>query len=1103
MPDWRDEVCSALDFWISAEGGARQAERLTCLGAARQESQRGWYSVDSRSSINIDQVESWRLSGKGGPGAGPAYPVLDATLDGPVLRVRVAEFVDLADAYLWQNKQSATYLLTKLREGIANLADPGLAHDLAAGRLATAPKIIRQVPGFTEMQKEACESCLSEGVRLVWGPPGTGKTRVLAEAIDALLAAGRRVLLVSSTNIAVDNALLGVITTRSRKRGDLLRVGLPHHPDVLRHPDVCLPHLVREQLTDVDGQRQAIETRLLELRQADEELARLQEETAGFDLALHQRATELVAAEALIPDLAAAVAQASAIAQDRQRDADRRDGEVMATERGARELDATRSAYTQIDRVESELGEVAAATDDLGVRALTARHAADQLAADIEAGQSGSAFTRLRGRQQIRQLRSALGTARRQADDIERRARSAEDLMGRRRVAAASQIRQLSATTTASRADIAAADARLDAAKRLAAKAAHAARQAEDDLGRNQQVLLAAEAGPRPTQAQRAVVEDAERRQLPALAARTESVRSQIADTQPEQARLQDEYSSVQERFERLRKDAEGEIIRQARLVATTLARLRTSKTLMDGPYDVVLVDEAGAATLPEILLAASCARRAAVLLGDFFQLGPVLKNAVEQADRPDVQRWIHRNVFEHCGITTISDAQQSGGCTVLDVQHRFGPEIMRLANAVAYDGVLKPGNSVRAHIDDDPEIVLIDVDGLGDLATVRARTQRSGGWWPAGALLSRVLADYHKARGERAGVVAPYNPQVEATLEALRDQEGASSDATEVGTAHRFQGREFPVVVFDLVEDTGRRWMGQASPGSERYKVNGLRLFTVAITRAQARLYLIGSRTQINAAPDGTPLAQIARMLRARQARSVSATSLITPSLLTAPDVPPLGPFSSELAEILAQHIHVADIHDERSFYDVFAGYLNSARHSIWIWAPWTATRVRSLLPVLADAADRGVRITLFVRDPRDSLQGRQQSQQFLADLRAVLTTVVEINVMHQKIVIIDEHTVLLGSLNTLSQSWTREVMLVMNGSHFARKLLEHERATDFSTPPRCGICNSTQIDLRRRRLGEWYWQCHSPACPGISGKSRKSWTQLVKGRPKDPASP
>ena len=95
--------------------------------------------------------------------------------------MRVAEFIDLADAYLWQNKQPATYLLTKLREGIANLADPGLAHDLAAGRLATAPKITRQVHGFTEMQKEACESCLSAGVRLVELDCGPAALRLIEQ----------------------------------------------------------------------------------------------------------------------------------------------------------------------------------------------------------------------------------------------------------------------------------------------------------------------------------------------------------------------------------------------------------------------------------------------------------------------------------------------------------------------------------------------------------------------------------------------------------------------------------------------------------------------------------------------------------------------------------------------------------------------------------------------------------------------------------------------------------------------------------------------------------------------------------------------------------
>jgi hypothetical protein len=1106
LPDWRDEVCTALDFWIAAEGGGNRTERMSRVGPARPSNERGWYDIDLRGiSVTADQAESLRLSSADGPSAGPSYQVLEAAQDGPLVRVRVAEFVSLANAYLWQNKQSPAHLLVKLREGIAGLAEAGLAHDLAAGRLAPRPTIVRPLAGFTAMQREAYESCLATGVSLVWGPPGTGKTRVLTEAMSTLLATGQRVLLVSATNIAVDNALLGVIGARRHQPGVLLRVGLPHHPDVLKHPDVCLPYLVREQLADVEGKRQAIEIRLLTMRQDDDNLARLEAATTGFDPEEYSRAAKLMAAEAAIPRLADAVISRNITAQDRRRDADLSQDEVTAAHSLVQQFDAARSAYADIDRIRSELADVICATDDLSAKVLTARHSADRIEANLREEEGGTRIARMRGRGRIRELKNELSIAQQKVGELEPRAQDASDLLTRLRAASERDVRRLSAITICSRADIEAADAALAAAKRLYARAKAIARQAEGDLGKGQQELIAAEAQPKATEHQRALVRDTERRDLPALADEADALRSAIAAAKPERARLEVEYEKVQEQFDRLRKDAEGEIIRSAQLVATTLARLRTSKALMDGPYDVVLVDEVGAATLPEVLLAVSRAKRAAVLLGDFLQLGAVVKKVVEQARRDDVQRWLCRDVFEHCGITTPEDALRHPGCTALDVQHRFGLEITRLANAVAYDGLLKPNDSVRPRPDDDPEIVLIDVDGLGDLARVRAVGRRSG-WWPAGALLGRVLADYHHARGERTGIVAPYNPQVNATLEALRDREPASTEATEVGTVHRFQGREFPVLVFDLVEDEyDTRWMALASSRDGKWRRDGLRLFTVAVTRAKTRLYLIGSRKQIYAAPTGTPLAQIAQMLRARQVRTVPATRLITPTSVTAADFPAVGPFTSELAEVLAQHVLVANIHDERSFYEVFADHLNSAQRSIWIWAAWTAKRVRSLIPALADAAARGVRITLFVRDSRDSLQGNPQFQHFLAELRAVVTTVVEINVMHQKIVVIDEETVLLGSLNTLSQSWTREVMLTMHGTRFAQKLLEHEHAMDFATPPRCGACKGAAIDLRRSRSGEWYWRCYASACPSKSAKGGKAWTQpALNGarQPKDGSS-
>ncbi len=56
-------------------------------------------------------------------------------------------------------------------------------------------------------QISAVRRSLGSDTTFVWGPPGTGKTTALARIIEAHYRAGRSVLLVSNTNIAVDTAL--------------------------------------------------------------------------------------------------------------------------------------------------------------------------------------------------------------------------------------------------------------------------------------------------------------------------------------------------------------------------------------------------------------------------------------------------------------------------------------------------------------------------------------------------------------------------------------------------------------------------------------------------------------------------------------------------------------------------------------------------------------------------------------------------------------------------------------------------------------------------------------------------------------------------------
>ncbi|MCA1819421.1 MAG: AAA family ATPase, partial [Halobacteriales archaeon] len=80
---------------------------------------------------------------------------------------------------------------------------------------------------LTSSQREAINTVLSGGrVRLIHGPPGTGKTHTLVHLAMALAKAGHSVLVTADSNAAVDNLVVGL-----RRNGALcVRVG--HAPNI-------------------------------------------------------------------------------------------------------------------------------------------------------------------------------------------------------------------------------------------------------------------------------------------------------------------------------------------------------------------------------------------------------------------------------------------------------------------------------------------------------------------------------------------------------------------------------------------------------------------------------------------------------------------------------------------------------------------------------------------------------------------------------------------------------------------------------------------------------------------------------------------------------
>lgn len=81
----------------------------------------------------------------------------------------------------------------------------GLGNTQAAD--AEAHALVTQDGGLNPDQLRAVRRSLGSDAMYVWGPPGTGKTETLARIVEAYYRAGRSVLLVSNTNIAVDTAL--------------------------------------------------------------------------------------------------------------------------------------------------------------------------------------------------------------------------------------------------------------------------------------------------------------------------------------------------------------------------------------------------------------------------------------------------------------------------------------------------------------------------------------------------------------------------------------------------------------------------------------------------------------------------------------------------------------------------------------------------------------------------------------------------------------------------------------------------------------------------------------------------------------------------------
>ncbi|RBQ20614.1 hypothetical protein DP939_05850 [Spongiactinospora rosea] len=452
---WREEIATALDEWIAAEGGTGGKPRWRRLGRAIRTGD-GLYVVDVRGTEpNPDRLDALRLAGAEQGSVSQGFPVMDVSQSESTLTVRVAEFADPADPHLWSMQQPPTFLVDALKEGLASLGSAPLGDMLAHRKPGGELSRTRPPAGLFPPQETAYQACLGTGVWLVWGPPGTGKTMVLKKAIGDLIAAGKRVLLVSATNIAVDNALLGVLDERRHPHGAIVRVGPPQLRKVAENADVSLPLLVRARLTATDDKRRDLSARLVVVRNRLRRLGELGTALAGFDAARFAQDEIFLGAPQHRPERCEAAVALHRTRLDSLADAlaaAKLERDQASAAHAAMHPD--RRLWAQVDELGAEAARVDQAATQAEAAALEAAHAtaeAQRLMNDLE---TRSGLARLRAKRPLAAARQTRDAAMERELHLAERAASARDVADRRRADLVRQAEVLADSATHSRTEL-------------------------------------------------------------------------------------------------------------------------------------------------------------------------------------------------------------------------------------------------------------------------------------------------------------------------------------------------------------------------------------------------------------------------------------------------------------------------------------------------------------------------------------------------------------------------------------------------------------------------------------------------------------------------
>lgn len=309
------------------------------------------------------------------------------------------------------------------------------------------------------------------------------------------------------------------------------------------------------------------------------------------------------------------------------------------------------------------------------------------------------------------------------------------------------------------------------------------------------------------------------------------------------------------------------EVLRYADIVGATCIGVATAKGLTDIDFDLVIVDEAGQISTPNLLVPLVRARRA-ILVGDHQQLPPFVDSNVQtwiknlspqtlqelgldddEFDGSWLLSLFTKSAFEHLLLSQL----RRENLVMFTEQRRMPGVIADFSSQHFYSRLLTTVRGDRSFTRDTlfrSELAFVDTSTVSSRERKEIKQRQTEEWGNPGftnpceaRLIAQLAARYEQKKFEW-GIIVPYRAQaglIISQLEKLIEAPDFRWDER-VATVDSFQGGERDYILYSFTRSNPYGGVGFLSEQ---------RRFNVALTRAKQQLVLVGDLSTLTNAND------------------------------------------------------------------------------------------------------------------------------------------------------------------------------------------------------------------------------------------------------------